>query len=84
MKSRNAKKILFVVKIINLDIKKFADKTIIASIFEIDGCAIHMVRTLINQKTIVLFQILLLGLKIWCLRIVLNFLGSCLINIVTK
>ena len=44
----DAKEIIFVIKIIDLDAKVFAKKIIVALIFKIDGVAIYMTMVLIN------------------------------------
>lgn len=46
------KKVVFAIKIIDLDTEVFAEKTMVALVFEIDGNSIHMEMTLINEDTI--------------------------------
>lgn len=58
------KKVVFTIKIINLNIKIFAKKTMMALVFEINNGSIHMIITLMNQDIIVLLQIVVLGSEI--------------------
>lgn len=51
-------------KMIDLDIEVFTEKTMMALVFEIDGSDIYIAMTLINQDIMVLLQIILLGSEI--------------------
>lgn len=55
MMDLNAEEIAFVIKIIDLDTKIFAEKTMVPLVFKIDNSNIHIVMVLINQDTTVLF-----------------------------
>lgn len=50
--------------IIDLNIEVFAEKTMVALIFEIDDSGIHTAMTLMNQDIIMLYQIVMLGFEI--------------------
>ena len=50
-----AEEMVFAMKIIDLNTEIFAEKIMVALIYEIDGSNIYMVMTLINQNIIVLF-----------------------------
>ena len=80
----DAEEVLSAMKIINVDIEVFAEKTMIALVFEIDDGSIHKAMTLMNQHTVVLLPIIVLGSKIQCLRIVLFPLVCRLVDIVTE
>lgn len=69
---------------IDLDAELFAEKIIMALVFEIDANNIYTVMVLINQDIIILSQIVILMFKIRCLRIVICPLIPCLLDIVTK
>lgn len=60
----NTEKIVFAVKIINLNAEILVKKIIIAFIFEIDDINIHTIMVLINQNIIVLLQIFVLEFEI--------------------
>lgn len=75
---------VFVIKIIDLDIKMSAEKTIIALVFDIDGSSIYTIMVLMNRNTIVLFQGILLANEICCLGNIIFLLVLCLVNVVTK
>ena len=60
----DAKKMVSAVKIIDLDPKLAAEKTMVAHIFEINGGSIHTKIVLINQNTTILLQIVILGFEI--------------------
>lgn len=51
----DVEKIVFVIKIKDLDIKVFAEKTIVAFVFKIDGHNIYIKMALIDQDIKVLF-----------------------------
>lgn len=59
-----ANKVIFIMKIITLNTEIFAEKIMVALIFEINDSSIYMAITFINQNTTVLFQIIILGSKI--------------------
>lgn len=80
----DAKKVVFIMKIIDLNAKVSAKKTTIVLIFEINGGGIYTAIVLINQDTIVLFQVILLLFEIRYLRISLFLLISYFANILTK
>lgn len=84
MMDLDAKERVFVIKIIDLDIKMSAKKTIIALVFEINGSSIYTVMVLMNRDTIVLFQVVLLATEICYLETIIFLLVPCLINVVTK
>lgn len=71
-------------KIIDLNAKVFTKKIIKALVFKIDCNGIYMAMFLLNQNIIVLFQLILLGFEIQCLKILVFFLVSCFINIIIK
>ena len=72
------------VKIIYLDAEVSIEKKMVALVFEIDGGGIYTAMTLINQDTMVLLQIVVLGFEIWYLETVVFSLVLCLIDIVTR
>ena len=51
----NIEKVVFIIKIINLDTKVFTKKIIVSLIFKINNSNIYIIMTLINQNTIMLF-----------------------------
>lgn len=55
-----AREVVFPMKIINLDAEMCAKRAIVALVCEINGGGIHMVMVLMNQDTIVPFQIVVL------------------------
>ena len=73
-------------KMIGLDAEEVvcAVKIMVALVFEIDGNNIHMEMALMNQNTMVLLQIVVLGSEIWYLGTAVFLLVSCLVDIVTK
>lgn len=60
----NIEKVLFAVKIINLNIKVFIKKKLVAFVFKINSNNIYTAMISINQDIIVLFLIIILGSKI--------------------
>lgn len=60
------------------------EKAMMAFVFRIDSSNIHMIIALINQDTIILFQIILLVSKIRYHEIILFFLVFCLADGVIK
>ena len=67
------KKIVSAIKIIDVDTKIFAKKIIVILIFEVNNNNIYIKIALINQNIIILFKIIILKLKIWCLEIIIFF-----------
>lgn len=71
-------------KMIDLDLKLFIEKIIADLVLEINSNNIYMGMVLINEDTIILFQIIVLRSKIWYLGIVVFFLVCYLVDIVIK
>lgn len=63
---------------------RFAKKTEIIFIFEINGNNIHITIILINQDIMMLFQIVVLRSKIWCFEIVVFLLVFYFVDVITK
>lgn len=80
----NAKKIVFAIKIINLDAEMFIEKVIVAFVFKINGGSIYMVMILINQDIMMLCQIIVLVSEIRYLRTIVFLLVFCFINVIIK
>ena len=80
----DTKEMVSAVKIIDLDTEVFAEKIMMALVFEIDGGDIYMEMALMNQDTIVLLQIVVLEFKIRCFGAVIFFLVCRLLDIVIK
>lgn len=80
----NTEKVVSAMKMIDLDAEVLIKKAMVALVFKIDSSNINIVITLINQDTIVLFQIIVLVSKIQYLRTVIFLLVSRLINFVIK
>lgn len=57
------KEMVVVIKIINLDTEVFTEKIMMTLIFKINRSDIYIIITLINQDTIMLFQIIILVFK---------------------
>ena len=68
-------------RIIDIHAEVFADKTMVALVFEIGG-SIYAEMALIKQDTTVLLQIIVLGSKIRCLGSVVFLLVLCLVDVV--
>lgn len=68
MMGLNAEKVVFNVKIIDLNTEVSVKKIIVAFIFKIDCSAIYTAIILINQDIMVLLQTFVLGFEIWCLE----------------
>lgn len=80
----NAEKVISAIKIIDLDTQVSAQKIMVVFVFEINSGNIYIEIALINQDTIVLFQIIMLGLEIRYFKIVIFFLVCSFINLVIK
>lgn len=80
----NTEKVVSAMKMIDLDAEVLIKKAMVALVFKIDSSNINIVITLINQDTIVLFQIIVLVSKIQYLRTVIFLLVSRLINFIIK
>lgn len=77
-------KIVFIIKIIDLNIMIFTKKIIIALIFEINSKNIYIKKVLINQNTIILFYIIILELKIWYFETIIFLLIYYFMDIIIK
>ena len=84
MKSLDAEEVVSIVKIIDLDSKMSAEKIMVAPVYKIDSGGIYTVMALINQKTTVLLQIIVLVSEIRCLGTVVFLLVPCLADVLTK
>lgn len=71
-------------KIIDLDAEVSAQKIMVLLIFEIDGNSIHIEMALIDQDTMVLFQIIILGFKICYLKTIVFLLICDLVDNIIK
>ena len=80
----DAEEVVSSVKIIYLDIEVFIKKIMITLVFEINSSGIYTAITLMNQNTMVLLQIIVLGSEIHYLRIVVFPLVSRLVDVITK
>ena len=80
----DAEEVVSAIKIIDLNTEISAEKVMMALIFEIDGGSIYIAMVLINQDTMVLFQIVVLTSEIWCLRTVVFPLVPRLVDVVIK
>ena len=79
-----AEEVVSAIKIIDLNAKVSAKKTMVALVFEIDSSGIYMAMVLINQDTTMLFQIIVLAFEIQYLGTILFPLVPCLVDVVTK
>lgn len=75
---------IFAIKIIHLNTKISADKTMVGLVFKIDSNGIYTEIALIKQNIIVLLQTVVLKSKIQCLKIIIFLLVFYFIDIIIK
>ena len=80
----NAEDVVSAMKIIYLDTEVSIKKTMVALMFEINGGGIYTAKTLINQDTMMLLQIVVLEFEIRCLETVVFLLVPRFVDVVIK